>query len=195
GGAGARPAATLPRGIDRLTFEGGVTSGGDTLAIDIRSLRLDATAPDLSLADVSGRVVNDGAGWHLEGLHVQTGESVVDVTGDLTRAADDAPLTFALDVAGEPVSLPEVGRFLPAVAAIEVSPRFTARVDGTLDALHVDLDMTSDAGDIRGPVTLDLRGPARTVAADVAVANVDLAPWPDDADAAGAITGHARVRT
>lgn len=192
-GAGAEPARTLPRRIDGLSFRGGVTSGGETLAIDIRALRLEAAEPDLSLADVHGRLVNDTAGWHFENLHVQTGDSVVDVTGDLTRTEEGGPLTFALDVAGSPVSLPEVGRFLPAVAAIDVRPRFTARVEGPLDALRVDLHMSSEAGDVRGPVTLDLRGPTRSVAADVDIADIDLAPWLDDTFAEGAITGHARV--
>lgn len=189
--AGAEPHEAIPRRIDGLHFAGGVTSGGDTLAIDIRELRLQASSPDLSLASLTGRVVNDRAGWHLDGLDVRTGASTLAVDGSLTRDAPDAPLTFALDIAGQPVSLPEVGRFLPVVASIDVSPRLEARVDGPLDALRVDLDMTSAAGNARGPVTLDLTGPNRGAAGDVRVSNVDLAPWVGTADAAGRITGAA----
>ena len=190
-GDGAEPAGAIPRRIEDLQFSGGVTSDPSHLAIDIRRLALRAEQPALDLQSVDGRLVSTTDGWTFEDIVVVTGASRVRVAGTLTRPDPAAALTYALDVDGERISLPEIGGFLPAVAYLEVAPSLQTSVRGTLDALELDLRMTSAAGDATGPVTLDLTGPTRAVAGSLRVRDVDLATWVGRPEAGGRITGDA----
>lgn len=188
---GVERTAVVPRRVEHLQFSGGVHSVADTLRIEVRSLSLRASQPDLTLASVTGELVNDAEGWHLDGLDVTTGESRVRVDGALTRPDADARLTFALDVESPGLSLPEIGRFVPAVAHLDVRPSFTSTITGTLEALAVDIDLASDAGGVAGPLVIDTTGPTRGVSGTVNVEAVDLARWIDSPEAAGRITGAA----
>lgn len=189
--AGVEPSAAIPRRIEGLQFTGAVHSIADVLRIDIRSLSLRAEQPDLTLVSVTGQLVDDASGWRFDALDVTTGESRVRVDGALPRTVDGAPRTFALDVDSPGLSLPEIGRFVPAVAHLDVRPSFTSRITGTLDALGVDIDLTSDAGGVVGPLVIDTTGPTRGVSGTVDVTAVNLAVWLHDPEAAGRISGAA----
>lgn len=190
-GAGAEPAEALPRRIEALQFAGSVTSQPSQLTIDVRELSLRTERPTLDLQSMAGRLVNTAEGWALEDVTIVTAASNVTVDGTLARSEPAGALTYALEVDGRSVSLPEIGRLVPAVAFLEVDPAIRTRVRGTLDALRLDLEMTSAAGAASGPVTLDLTGPGRAVAGELAIRDVDLAVWLGRADAAGRMTGTA----
>lgn len=190
-GSGVEPAASVPRRVEGLTFRGGVLSSPEALRIEVRALSLRASQPDLTLQSLTGTFVNSAEGWQLDALDVTTGASSVQVDGTLTRAEPEAPLTYALEVSSPGLSLPEIGRFLPAIAYLDLRPSLRTTVAGTLDALRLELELTSSAGNATGPLTLDLTGPARSVAGSLAIQDVDLEPWVGQADAAGRITGDA----
>lgn len=181
----------IPRRIEGLQFEGAIRSNLQELGIDVRRLTFRAGEPDLDLRSLAGRIVSVSRGWRFETVAVRTGESDVVVEGTLSRQATDAPWTFDLDVAGKPVSLPEIGRFVPG-AAFDIHPTLAVGVTGTLDALGLDVDITaSEAGRARGRITLDTTAPDRGVAGALAVGDLDLAPIVRTPDAAGRITGDA----
>ncbi len=190
-GVGVEPSATIPRSIEGLAFRGAVRSSPEALRIEVNALSLRATEPDLTLQSFSGSLVNSAEGWQFEALDVTTGASSVQVDGRLTRAEPDAPLTYALDVVSPGLSLPEIGRFIPAIAYLDLRPSLRTGITGTLNALRLDLELTSTVGNVRGPLTLDLTGPTRAVAGSLAIQGIDLAPWVGQPAATGRITGDA----
>lgn len=190
-GDGVEPAAAIPRRITNLEFTGGVRSGPEALTVDVRSLSLVAEQPALALHSVSGRLINGDDGWRFDGLDVVTGESSVRVDGRLFRREPGEPLAYDLTVQGRRLSLPEIGRFVPVVAALDVHPVLTAQVTGTTPNLHVELEMTSEAGAASGPLTIDTRGAGTVLTGTLAVKDVNLALWLNQPSAAGRITGTA----
>lgn len=191
---GVPQTTAIPRRIEGLAFEGGVASSPRQLAIDIRRLTFRAGQPDVDLRSVAGRIVSVPDGWRFQALDVRTSESSLTVDGALTRSAPGAPWSFDLDVAGQPVSLPEIGRFFPA-ATFPLHPRVRASLDGPLDALRMDFAITeSEAGRAAGVLTLDATGPSRGLEGRVSTEDVTLVPilGPDSASE-GRITGTATV--
>ena len=181
----------IPRRIDGLTFEGGIASSPRELSVDVRRLTFRAGQPDLDLRSLAGRLLSVPSGWRFQSMAVQTGESAMTLDGTMTRVRDVEPWAFDMKVTGQPVSLPEIGRFVPA-ARFDLHPRLGVGLRGTLDALVLDLDITqSEAGRARGQITLDTSAPTRGVKGRLAVADVNLAPIVKSASAAGRITGDA----
>ncbi len=188
---GVPPTQAIPRRIEGLTFEGGVASSREELGIDVRRLTFRTGQPDLDLRSITGRIVSVPAGWRFQAMAVQTAESALTVDGTLARTAPTRPWTFDLDVVGQPVSLPEIGRFFPE-ATFPIHPVLTVGVSGPLDALGLDLDITqSEAGRAKGAVTIDTTGPARGITGRLTLADIDLAPILTSREASSRITGNA----
>ncbi len=188
---GVSATTSIPRRVEGLTFEGAVTSRPHELGIDVRRLTFRTGQPDLDLRSLAGRVINGPSGWRFQSIAARTGESDVTVDGSLTRAAASQPWTFDMDVAGTPISLPEIGRFFPA-ASFEIRPNLTVGMSGTLDALGLEVDVTrSEAGRAAGQMTLDATGPGRGLRGSLDLTDVDLAPVVHTPVATGRITGKA----
>jgi hypothetical protein len=181
----------IPRRVDGLNFEGSVSSSPQELSVDVRRLTFRAGQPDLDLRSLAGRIVSVTAGWRFQALAVRTGESTLTADGTLSRSAPAAPWAFDLDVTGKPLSLPEIGRFFPA-ASFDLHPTMAVSVNGTLDALALDLDVTqSEAGRAKGVLELDATGPGRGISGRLAVGDLNLAPIVRSAAATGRISGDA----
>ncbi len=181
----------IPRRLEGLVFEGGIASSPQQLSVDVRRLTFRAGQPDLDLRSLAGRITSVATGWRFDSLAARTGESALTVDGTLTRTAATSPWALDVDVTGQPVSLPEIGRFIPA-ATFDLRPHLAVGVTGTLEALKLDVDVTqSAAGKARGALTLDATGAGQKIAGRLAVVDVDLAPILKDPAAAGRITGDA----
>jgi autotransporter translocation and assembly factor TamB len=179
----------IPRRIEGLTFEGSIASSPHEFSADIRKLTFRAGQPDLDLRSLAGRIVSIPHGWRFQSLNARTAESVMTVDGTLTRPAAASPWAFDLNVTGQPVSLPEISRFIPATA-FALHPHLAVGVTGTVEALKLKVDITqSEAGRVKGDLSLDTTAPSRGVTGRLAVADVNLAPIVKDPAAAGRITG------
>lgn len=181
----------IPRRIDGLSFEGGIASSPQELSVDVRRLTMRTGEPDLDLRALSGRIVSVPTGWRFQTVAAQTAESSLQVDGTLTRRQPEAPWAYDLDVSGQPVSLPEIGRFVPA-ASFALHPRLTVGLTGTLEALGLDVDITqSEAGRAKGRLQIGATGGTRTLQGQLTVADLTLAPILKSDEAAGVITGDA----
>lgn len=188
---GVAQTQAIPRRMEGLTFEGGIASSPREFSADIRRLTFRAGQPDLDLRSLAGRIVSVPNGWRFQTVTARTAESTLTVDGTLTRSPATSPWAFDLDVTGQPVSLPEISRFIPATA-FELHPRLAVGVTGTVDALKLDVDVTqSEAGRAKGSLSIDTTAPIRGLAGHLTVADVNLAPIVKDPVAAGRITGDA----
>jgi len=181
----------IPRRIEGLSFEGSIASSPREFSADIRRLTFRAGQPDLDLRSLAGRVVSVPHGWRFQSVNARTAESVMTVDGTLTRSPVTSPWAFDLRVTGQPVSLPEIARFIPA-AAFPLHPRLAVGVTGTVDALNLDVDVAQpEGGKAKGTLKIDTTAPTRGVAGRLAIADLNLAPIVKDPAAAGRITGDA----
>jgi translocation and assembly module TamB len=91
------------------------------------------------------------------------------------------------------VSLPEIARIVPAASGYALHPRIDVKANGPADALALDLQVQSDAGNIRGQVTADVKGPELGVEGEVQVERLNLAPILKNPAQRSDITGRATV--
>ena len=87
------------------------------------------------------------------------------------------------------VSLPEIGRVVPAAAGYDLHPTFDVKADGPTERLALDCDVKSEAGNIRGQVDGRRQGAGlRACAATSTCEQLDLAPILKDPCAEDAIS-------
>ena len=91
------------------------------------------------------------------------------------------------------LSLPEIGRVLPALASYQLHPELDVKANGPIDRMALDLNVRSEAGSVRGQVTADLKGPVFGVEGEVDVDRLNLAPILRNPSQRTDITGHARL--
>jgi hypothetical protein len=91
------------------------------------------------------------------------------------------------------LSLPAIGRIVPAAAAYPVHPELNIKANGPADRLALDLDVRSEAGNVRGQLMADVKGPALGAEGDVQVEHLNLAPLLRNPQQRSDITGRAQL--
>jgi autotransporter translocation and assembly factor TamB len=91
------------------------------------------------------------------------------------------------------VSLPEIGRVVPAAAAYALHPKFSVTASGPAENLALDLDIASEAGKIRGRLTTDVKAPDFAARGAVTLERLDLAPLLKNPAQRSDITGKADI--
>jgi autotransporter translocation and assembly factor TamB len=141
--------------------------------IDLEHVSFRTEAPQLALRQLAGRVAVRDDDLYLEKVVLKTPESSLSVDGVI----QDYPGTPVLKLTGTGrLSLPEIGRIVPAAAVYTLTPVFEIRASGAADTLALDFDVRSEAGRVGGQVTADVRAPDLGVKGRVLVERLDLAP-------------------
>src|SRR5262249_32537562 len=83
---------------------------------------------------------------------------------------------FRLQMSSDKLSLPEIARIVPALAGVALQPAFELKVAGLEDHLGVDLNVRASAGQGRANLLFDVVAPHQSVAGDLSVRHLDLAP-------------------
>ena len=74
------------------------------------------------------------------------------------------------------MSLPEIGRIVPAAAGYRLHPAVDIKATGPAEHLALDVDVQSEAGNVRGQFTADVQAPDFAARGDVNVERLNLAP-------------------
>ena len=164
----------LPKRIDDIDVDAGFEYAPVHYSIELRKLSLKGTSPDLLLRELTGGIAVRDDNLYLERLHVTTGETSLAIAGVVEQYLRTPNLK--LQAEGN-ASLPEIARILKPVAGYELHPVLRVKTAGPLDRLLMDLDVTSEAGLVRGQVTADLRTPdLRFAGGPVHVEHLNLGP-------------------
>ena len=92
------------------------------------------------------------------------------------------------------VSLPEIGRVIPAAAGYNLHPDHRIKADGPAERLGLTLNVRSEAGNVRGQLTTDVQAPDFAARGEVDVERLNLAPiLRGSRRNAPNLTGHAKV--
>ena len=178
----------LPSHIDGLHLKGRFEYAPVHYTIGVDDLRFRGTAPDLTLQQLAGGLSLRDDNLYLDKLNVRTGESAVSVDGVIEQYLKTPVLKLA--VKGH-ASLPELARVAPAVDGYDLKPEFTVTVNGPADRLGLDLDVASEAGNVKGQVTADLAAPDLGAKGTVDLTRLNLAPLVKDPAQHSDLTGRA----
>jgi hypothetical protein len=180
----------LPERIEGLALKGAFRYEPVHYSIDIGHIGFRAVRPDITLEALSGTIAVRDDNLYLDELAIRLTDTALNVDGVIERYLSDR--VIRLTTTGN-VSLPEIGRVVPAAAEYPLHPRLDVRAEGPADRLALDLDVQSEAGNVRGQVTADVQAPGFAVRGDVEVANLNLAPLLRDPAQRSDITGQAKL--
>jgi hypothetical protein len=156
--------------------------------IAVAIARMTADARDMHLRRLAGDLRFDRGAIHARDLAIETDRTNL-VTTINYSGPQDRQLDIQLD--GARLSLPEVGRYFRPLATINLEPKVNVKARGTLDALNMDVDVVSSAGNARGPLVGHFGGATKSLEGRLDVSDVDMAPMLNRAEWKTRVTGQA----
>lgn len=180
----------LPQQISDLDVKGTYEYAPVHYSATLDHLSFRASSPDLAVGALSGKVAVEDDNLYVDDLTIRTAETSLRVDGVIEQYLD-APV-IKLTANGN-VSLPEMGRIVPALAPYRLNPSIDVKAEGPSERLALDLDVRSAAGNVKGQVTADVEGPDMGVEGEVDVRNLNLAPIIRDPEERTDLTGRAQL--
>ena len=144
----------------------------------------------LALNQATGKIAVRDDNVYLEQVSLSTAESSLRVDGVIEQYLKTPIIKV---VTSGKLSLPEIGRVVPAAAAYPLHPELNIKANGPAERLALDLDVRSEAGNVRGQLTADVKGPALGAEGDVHVEHLNLAPLLRNPQQRSDITGRAQI--
>jgi len=149
-------------------------------SIEITNISFRGSEPSIALNTLSGGIAVHDDAVHVEKLTVRTAESSISVDGAVQNYLTKPNLN--LQITSNKLSIPEIARLVPSLAGIKLQPAFEIKTNGTFDALHVNMNVRSGAGDVGGNIVADVTGggtdvrgrPRQLVQGDVTVRHIDI---------------------
>ena len=186
-GAGTAGTFEAPRRLRDLNARMSFEYAPVHYTVTVDRLSFTTASPNAALNEMSGKIAVRDDNLYLDDLTIRTSESDLFVDGVVEHYLRRPVITLV--TRSRSLSLPEIGRFLPAVAATNLRPSLEIEANGTIDRLALALDVRSAAGQADGSVTLDLEGPRRAASGTLNVRDFNLGPLTGRRDLGSHITG------
>src|SRR3954469_24115323 len=183
-------AVSLPRRIDDVDLKARFEYAPVHYSLTLDHVSFRGSAPALSLQNLTGKLAVRDDNLYMENVALNTGETSVTVNGVVENYL--ATPVVKLTTTGT-VSLPEIGRILPAAAGYNLHPTMDLKADGPAEKLNLDVNVRSEAGSIRGRLAADVQAPNFSARGDVDVDRLNLAPILRDPAERTDLTGHAKL--
>jgi TamB, inner membrane protein subunit of TAM complex len=180
----------LPRRVEALDVQASFEYEPVHFTIGLDHVSFRGADPELVVQQLNGGIAVRDDNLYLGRMIVRTGESALNVGGVIESYLRTPVLKLVTDGT---VSLPEIGRILPVLAGYQLHPVLVVNTNGTLDRLVMDLDLKTEAGLLRGPLTTDLGSPDFTFAGPLHVEALNLAPILKSPAQRSSITGDVRI--
>lgn len=181
---------SLPRRLEHLDVKAGFEYAPVHYSVTLDRVSFRGSSPDLSVQQLTGKLAVRDDNLYMEGITLKTSETSVTVNGVVERYLSTPILK--LTTTGN-VSLPEVGRVVPAAAGYDLHPTIDLEANGSADNLALRLDVRSEAGNARGQLMADVQTPNFAVRGDLDVEHLNLAPILRDPAQRTNLTGHAKL--
>jgi hypothetical protein len=181
---------TLPRRIEGLNVKAGFEYAPVHYTVKFDHLSFRGTSPELTMQQLTGNVAVREDNLYLDGIAIKTSGTALKVEGVVERYLSARILK--LGTTGN-LSLPEIGRIMPALAGYNLHPVVNVKMNGPIERLALTLDVKSEAGKVRGEVTADLRTPDLAVRGEVDLERLNIAPIVKEPARKTDLTGHAKV--
>lgn len=178
----------LPERIEDIDLKASYEYAPVHYSVVLDRVSMKTTSPQLALTELAGKVAVRDDNLYIENVAIRTGESHMNVDGVIENYL--ATPVVKLTTSGG-VSLPEIGRVVPAASGYRLHPKFKLDANGPADRLLLDLDLQSEAGTVRGQLTADVKAPDFAARGLVEVERLNLAPLLKDPAQRSDITGRA----
>ena len=186
----AEPAFNLPRQVTGLDIKAAFEYQPVHYTVTLKQLNFDASSPALGVKNLAGVLSQRDDNLYVQQLTLKTGETSLTVDGVVEKYLSSPALNVT--TSGN-ISMPEIGRFVPAAAGYDLHPAVDIKAKGPLQALALNLDVATEAGRIQGQVALDAQAPDQSLRGELDIAQLNLAPLLKDPAQKSDITGHAKV--
>ena len=160
-------------------------------SIEITNISFRGDDPSIALNTLSGGIAVRDETVHVKKLALSTSDTSLAIDGAVRHYQTKPDLN--LHVSSDRLSIPEIARIVPALAGVTLQPAFEVSLAGTLDALHVRMNVRSSAGQATGDVVAGLLTPGQSIKGDLAVRHLDLAPLLNNPKQKSDLTANARV--
>ena len=181
---------SLPRRLENLDVKAGFEYAPVHYSLNLDHVSFRGSSPDLSLQQLTGKLAVREDNLYLDGITLKTNETSLTMDGVIERYLS-TPIV-KLTTTGS-VSLPEIGRVVPSAAGFNLHPAIDIKVNGPSDQLALQVDIKSEAGNVRGQLTADVQAPNFTARGDVEVERLNLAPILKDPAQRTNLTGRAKL--
>ena len=185
------PSYRLPSRVDQLNVKAAFDYAPVHYSITLERFGFAGKAPDLTVQNIAGRIGTRDDDLNVEKLSIRTGESTLTLDGVIRHYLSNP--TLQMTVSAPKLSLPEFGGVLPVVQGYNLHPSFDLKTDGLVESLRMAIDLKSEAGNVKGVLSGDLKAPDLGVSGDVDVERLDLAPILKNPAQKSEITGHAKL--
>ncbi len=136
-------ALNLPGDIRDLDVKASVDYAPTHYTVKLDHLSFSGTSPDLVLKELSGTLAMHDGNLYLQQVALDTAETSVKADGVIENYLRSP--VVKLTTTGH-VSLPEIGRVVPAASGYPIHPTFEVTASGPASALALDLNVRSEAG-------------------------------------------------
>jgi autotransporter translocation and assembly factor TamB len=159
-----------------------------SVVVDRASFR--TNQPQFALSELTGSVAVRDDNLYVESLSIKTAESTLTLDGVVEQYLK-TPIV-RMTTTGD-VSLPEIGRVIPAASGYALKPAFSIKASGPAEQLQLDLDVKSEAGNVRGALTADVHAPDFAASGKVDLDHLNLAPLLKNPAQRSDLTGRAEL--
>ena len=180
----------LPRRIEEFDFKGNFAYAPVHYSVVVDHMSFRGASPQLALQELAGKIAVRDDNVYVEGLRIRTSESALTIEAVVEQYLKNPVLK--LTTTGN-VSLPEIGRVVPAASGYALHPTLKVKADGPAERLGLSLDVRSEAGNVRGDVTADVKAPDLAIEGEVDLERLNLAPILKNPLQRTNLTGHAKV--
>jgi len=180
----------LPKRINDLDVQAAFRYEPVHFTIEMGNLSFRGADPDLLLQQMAGGIAVRDDNLYLDNLKLRTGESAVNMSGVI----ESYLRTPIIKLVGDgTVSMPEVGRVVPVLSGYLLHPTVAIKTNGPTNRLVMDLDVRTEAGRLRGPLTTDLASPDFAFAGPLRVERLNLGPILKSPEQKSDITGDVQI--
>jgi hypothetical protein len=142
---------------------------------------------------LAGDLSFDRGAVQVRNMAIETDRSKLVATVALSGGATPRDRTFDVDLHAERLSLPEVARYFPPLANINLDPAVDVKGHGTLDALAMNVNVISSTGNAKGPLVGHF-GDHAGLEGTLDVRHVNMQPILNRKEWATDVTGEARFK-
>jgi hypothetical protein len=180
----------IPDRIEGLSVDAGFEYAPVHYTVTLDGMSFRASSPQLDLQQLAGTIAVRDDNLYVNELVLRTAESSLTIDGVVEQYLQTP--VVKLTTTGN-VSLPEIGRVVPAASGYSLHPVLDVKANGPAERLSLDFAVRSEAGNVKGQLTADVKAPELAFEGSIDAERLDLAPILKDPSQRSNITGHAAI--
>ena len=181
---------SLPQRIDDVDVKAHFEYAPVHYSLTLDHVSLHGSSPSVAVRELTGKLAVRDDNLYLDDVSLKMRETSVTLNGVIEQYL--ATPVVKVTTTGT-VSLPEIGRLVPAAAGYSLHPAIELKADGPAQRLGLSLNVRTEAGAVRGQLTADVQAPDFSARGTLDVERLNLAPILKDPAQRTDLTGQAKL--